>query len=271
MKPKPFHTCDRFAIQSAERPSGFRMQNLHSHITYELYFLEKGQHNCIIGNNLYQISAQDVVLFRPNVLHKSHDTKGHTRTCVYFTDEFLHEYYTDKALNNLLHCFEKDIITLDNETYHKIQKLLSKIKKEDLADSSNQIFMYCGEILRILTKHMNDPRKEPSFQSSEKLTPIFSYIADNYKDINGLDEIAARFYISTSYLCRVFKKHTGMTISHYINQIKIQHACELLANTDKTTTAIAYECGFNSSMYFCKTFKEQMGCSPSEFRNSTTE
>ena len=260
-----------FAIQSVERPSGYHMKNLHAHNTYELYFLEKGQHSCIIGNQLYQISAQDVALFRPNVLHKSHDTKGHTRTCVYFTADFLHEYFTAKALNNLLRCFEKDVITLDNETYHKIQKLLVKLKREATTENYDQIFMHCGEVLRILTKHMNDPRKEPSFTSNEKMTPIFSYIADNYKNITGLDEIADKFYISTSYLCRVFKKHTGMTISQYVNQIKIQHACELLANTDKTSTAIAYECGFNSSMYFCTTFKEQMGCSPTEFRNSTTE
>ena len=113
---------------------------------------------------------------------------------------------------------------------------------------------------------MNDPRKEPTFLSSEKLTPVLSYIADNYRELNSLEEIAEHFFVSSSYLCRVFKKHTGMTLSHYINQIKIQHACELLIDTTKNVTEIAFECGYNSSMYFCKTFKEQMGCTPSEFR-----
>ena len=76
-------------------------------------------------------------------------------------------------------------------------------------------------------------------------------------------------YISTPHLCRIFKKHTGMTVSHYINHVKLQHGCELLVHTNMSITEIALQCGFNSSMYFCKTFKSQMGCTPTEFREAT--
>ncbi|MGN0107165.1 MAG: helix-turn-helix transcriptional regulator, partial [Hominilimicola sp.] len=99
-----------------------------------------------------------------------------------------------------------------------------------------------------------------------KLTPILSYITQNYNSISGIEEVASRFYITKYHLCRLFKQHTGLTITHYITQIRLQHACELLTDTNKSVTAIAMECGFNSSMYFCKTFKKNIGMTPSEFR-----
>lgn len=269
MNIKHYHACDTFAIETVERPEGFNMQYLHHHEAYELYFLEMGQHGYLINDKYIQVATQDVVLLEPNVLHKSHNAKRYNRTCVYFTENFLREFYTDAALKQLLSCFDKDIISLDKETYFKAQRLLGALKKLDEKDDSFGIHVFLGNLLRLLCKHQDDPRKEPAMHTTEKMNPILSYISEHYKEITHLDDIAAQFYISTPHLCRIFKKHTGMTVSHYINHVKLQHGCELLVHTDMSITEIALECGFNSSMYFCKTFKSQIGCTPSEFREAT--
>jgi AraC-like DNA-binding protein len=72
--------------------------------------------------------------------------------------------------------------------------------------------------------------------------------------------------MSKYYLCRIFKEATGVTLTHYINNIKIQNACHMLVNTDRSILEIGNACGFNSSMYFCKIFKEALSVTPSEFR-----
>lgn len=266
---KPYHACDAFDIETVKRPNGYNMKHLHYHKAYELYFLEMGQHGYLINDKFIQVFTQDVVLLEPNILHKSHNTKSYNRTCVYFTEEFLREYYTEKALNSLLQCFSKTVISLDKEAFFKAQRLLEKIKKKYAVGDNNGIHINLGNLLTLLNEHQNAPRKEPALHSTEKMTPVLTYITEHYKEITRLEEIATKFYISTPHLCRVFKKHTGMTIAHYINHVKIQHACELLVQTNMTITEIALECGFNSSMYFCKTFKTQIGCTPSEFRNNT--
>ena len=51
------------------------------------------------------------------------------------------------------------------------------------------------------------------------------------------------------------------------NMLKIQKACDLLHDTTKNSTEIALDCGFNSTMYFCKTFKSILGMTPSEYRS----
>ncbi len=67
-------------------------------------------------------------------------------------------------------------------------------------------------------------------------------------------------------LCRTFKKLTGYTVIQYINILKIQKACDLLHETRKSITEIALDCGFNSTMYFCKTFKAILNITPTDYR-----
>lgn len=267
---KHYHACDAFEIETVTRPEGFNMRYLHHHEAYELYFLEMGQHGYLINDKYMQVFTQDVVLLEPNVLHKSHNAKSYNRTCVYFTEAFLRDFYTCSALKSLLECFEKDIISLDKETFFSTQRLLETLKRQKAEGDIRGIQLYLGNLLRLLSHHKDDPRKEPAMHTMEKMTPILSYITEHYKEITHLDEIAAQFFVSTPHLCRIFKKHTGMTVSHYINHVKLQHACELLTQTDKSITEIALECSFNSSMYFCKTFKAHIGYTPSEFRNLTS-
>ena len=269
MNIKHYHACDDFAFIPAEQPDEYNTQNLHHHDAYELYFLEIGQHGYLINDKYLQVSTQDVILLKPNVLHKNHNTRCHNRTCVYFTHEFISQFYTESAIRQLLACFDAESISLDKETYFKAQRLLGALKKLHSKGDIYGVHVFLGNLLRLLCNHMNDPRKEPTIHATEKMNPILSYISENYKTITHLDDIAARFYISTPHLCRFFKKHTGMTVSHYMNHVKLQHGCDLLVNTDLSITEIAMECGFNSSMYFCKTFKSQIGCTPSEFRENT--
>ena len=75
-------------------------------------------------------------------------------------------------------------------------------------------------------------------------------IRDSYDTINGLDDIANNFYMSKCYLCRKFKNDTGMTLTQYINHVRIQKSCELLAATDMTIAQISISCGYDSQAYY---------------------
>ena len=96
---------------------------------------------------------------------------------------------------------------------------------------------------------------------------ILDYINENYVKIVNLDEISEKFYITKSHLCRIFKKTAGLSVIKYINGLKIQKACYLLDKTELSITEIAFECGYNSTMYFCRIFKQLTGFSPLKYRN----
>jgi len=98
------------------------------------------------------------------------------------------------------------------------------------------------------------------------ISEIIEYIGKNYREINSLDEIASKFYITKYYLCRLFKENTGIPVMKYINTLKIRHASKLLSETKKTSGEISSLCGFNTTMYFCRIFKQISGMTPSDYR-----
>jgi transcriptional regulator GlxA family with amidase domain len=65
---------------------------------------------------------------------------------------------------------------------------------------------------------------------------------------------------------RIFQQATGASPVHYLLNLRISHAAELLKHSDCSITDIAYECGFQDSSYMTKQFKKQMGTTPRMFR-----
>ena len=57
-----------------------------------------------------------------------------------------------------------------------------------------------------------------------------------------------------------------MSVSEFIVSVKLKRSLELLRNSGKTVSEIAYEVGFSSPSYFAKCFKNQFRISPTEYR-----
>jgi AraC-like DNA-binding protein len=72
--------------------------------------------------------------------------------------------------------------------------------------------------------------------------------------------------VSKSHLCRVFKKATGQTASQYLNHVRIERACRMLAETDIPIEEIAFASGFNNPSYFFRVFRKEVGKLPLEWR-----
>lgn len=257
-----------FAIEYIKHNAEHRMPQFHYHQSYELYVLEEGSHDFLIDDAIYGIDAGDVALLKPSLFHKSRNNQFCARTCVYFTDRFLKKYYTDRSIRSLLKCFEQEIVTVSKEDLPRVKKLLLQLEKEREADEDNRIFVYLAELLTLLNRNRHTSKEAKSYTAHARIAPVLSYIHTNYNQIGTIEEIADRFYLSKYYLCRIFKESTGLTLLQYINNIKIQQACNLLVHTDMTILEVATACGFNSSMYFCKMFKAALSVTPGEFRKS---
>ena len=79
--------------------------------------------------------------------------------------------------------------------------------------------------------------------------------------------MAQDLFLSRSYLSTKFKKETGMTLSQYIQEQKIEKAKSLLKTTDRSILEIATYLGFSSQGYFQNVFKKLTGMTPKEYRN----
>lgn len=86
----------------------------------------------------------------------------------------------------------------------------------------------------------------------------------------GLKEIMTFSNYDKKYLCYVFKKYTGVTMTEYLNHARLNYASSLLKNTNKTVSEIALESGFSSTSYFNVIFRRRFGITPKQLRKMKT-
>lgn len=101
-------------------------------------------------------------------------------------------------------------------------------------------------------------------QLSEK---AMKYIEENIADDLSPEQIADHLHISASHLSRTFKKAADISLTDYINQVRIGRAKELLRGTDIYIYAVSEMVRYHDATYFSSIFKKLVGVSPSEYRN----
>lgn len=104
--------------------------------------------------------------------------------------------------------------------------------------------------------------------SFKKITPVIEYANKHYSEKVCLNDLSCVLHTDKYYLCKIFKKTTGMTFFQYLNRVRLYNAEILLVSTSKSIMQIALECGFSTAQYFNSTFVKAKGCSPSQYRKA---
>ena len=98
---------------------------------------------------------------------------------------------------------------------------------------------------------------------------VYNYLMKNFKRKVSLEEVATHVNQNPTSLCRYFKQNTKKSIFESLNEIRVEYACKLLANSDFTIAQIAYESGYNNLSNFNKQFKKVLGKSPKDYKESS--
>ncbi len=123
-------------------------------------------------------------------------------------------------------------------------------------------------ILYLLQNHARcETRINPgNLRNSDRIKIMLQYILTHYSEEISITDLAATSIISASEVLRCFHSTIHVTPVQYIKQLRIEKAAELLADTDLSSVEIAFQCGFQSSSYFTKTFREIKGRTPLDYR-----
>lgn len=121
---------------------------------------------------------------------------------------------------------------------------------------------------RLLNRGALTPSEETgSIHTDRKIQKdMVSYIYRHYGERVTLSDIAASGHVSRSKCCTVFRRYLQQSPVEFLNAYRLKMGRELLENTEKSITEIAFSCGFNHLSYFSKRFQESYGCTPREYR-----
>lgn len=120
--------------------------------------------------------------------------------------------------------------------------------------------LQCGELV------IEDSKSE-SNSDLEIQKNMVSFIYQHYAEKISLNEIAASGNVSRSKCCLIFKHYLQQSPVDFLNTFRLKTSCNLLRDTEKSITEIAFSCGFNHLSYFSKQFIKNFGCTPREYRN----
>ena len=104
--------------------------------------------------------------------------------------------------------------------------------------------------------------------SNDLIYQTVSYISANFKKKFSLEEMAKDLGVSKYVLSRLFSKTFHRNFNQYLNDARLNYACQRLENTSDSITNICLYSGFESQRTFNRVFKERYKISPSDYRSS---
>ncbi len=107
---------------------------------------------------------------------------------------------------------------------------------------------------------------EMAANTNSVVNRVKKYIGNNISEELTRVQLADFVYLSPDYLSRVFKQETGMQLTEYIAQKRIQGAKRLLKETDMSIGDIAFAVGYSNWAYFSKVFREKCQETPAQYR-----
>ena len=134
------------------------------------------------------------------------------------------------------------------------------------ANSRSAVFSICNaainEIFRVVT-----PKPDMEDYTLQKAK---AFIRENYMKDISLDDIANVVYLNPVYFSRFFKLSTGMNVTDYLIEVRMKAAISLLKERQYKIYEISERCGYKSSKYFAKAFKQYTGYTPTEYSRLIT-
>lgn len=109
-------------------------------------------------------------------------------------------------------------------------------------------------------------RSAGSGSDKEFLDSVVHFMHENIERKITLGEIAAFAGYSSSHFSAMFCELTKQSPMAYLNQLRIQTACELLDFTGMKVNQVCHKVGIEDPYYFSRLFRQIMGCSPREYR-----
>ena len=106
-------------------------------------------------------------------------------------------------------------------------------------------------------------------QKIERYKILTSYMEENLSKNITLSELSNLTSTNPQYLCRFFKEISGISPIQYLINRRIDMACAMLLETDKSILTISMDCGFDNVSYFIRKFKQKNGVTPREYRKRT--
>ena len=257
---------------SHNRDPYFRTMEFHAHDFLELYYFLDGSVTYYIEDQVYDLCPGDLLIIPAGKMHRpviANEHAAYERMVLWITPQYLQSI--DSPAGDLQKNLQKVgehgyCVPFRGDETVFVTALLKKLLYMQKNDTDPKFCAGAGELYLwtifrsygvIDTTHRNETQVIPQ---------VIRYITEHFSEPLTLEDIAAEFFVSKSYLNRHFKAYTNSTVYAYIMALRLTHARRMLREGIPAVEA-GRECGFSDYSTFYKAFKTQTGLSPQQFKS----
>jgi AraC-like DNA-binding protein/ligand-binding sensor protein len=125
-------------------------------------------------------------------------------------------------------------------------------------------------LLKVFVQYLGDYASRRALAAStdepNAVARAKEYVQSQVGEPITLGQVAQQVHLNRYYFCKLFRKATGLTLTEYVSQVRLEKAKTLLGDPSLRVSEIAYAAGFGSIPRFNCVFKQQVGMAPTEFR-----
>lgn len=246
----------------------FRTIEFHAHDFLELYLFLDGSVTYYIEDQVYDLCPGDLLIIPPGRMHRpviANERAAYERMVLWVELDYIARI--DSAAGELQAAL-RGIgangyrVPLRGDDLIFAASLFRRIVKMERGGvfTSSAIRLYLKDAFEAYSLIEKEARGETAV-----IPQVIRYLTEHFREPLRLDDLAARFFISKSYLNRHFKAYTNATVYAYLMALRITHARRMLRE-GATAAEAGRECGFSDYSTFYKAFKAQTGITPQEFK-----
>lgn len=235
----------------------------HIHQFSELVFVMDGVLDAVIDGKEYSIHPGEIAVITPFQMHgfSSKDT-AKFYMCV-FTNNCVPNYHVDVEF---FHNRENSVFVATDAIKVQIAEMLEEIHhplsvSDDVVPRKIKALFYS-----VFSEFVTDNKAVLSNKKNNVLSSIFLYINEHYKEKITLKTVSKALGYNPKYLSQCLSALPDMSFPTILNSLRIDHAKNLLLNSDFKIIDIAYECGFENEQSFHRTFLKLSGMTPGKYR-----
>ena len=249
-------------------------ENIHLHECCEILFCISGGKTFFIDERIYEVEDGDIFVLNQFEAHKitSDPSLEFKRYVMQIHPEFL--YASSSSDTDLSRCFNvrgdnvSHKLSLSLEETEKMKHIFRKMSAEPAFGNDILKNIAAVEILTIVNRHFFEKNRHYTYHSdyeNKTIVKAIKFINEGFSEDLSLEDVAKSCYVSINELCRLFKKHTGTTVTKYILSRRMTEAKKLLRNGESVLGA-AEKCGFSDYTSFIRAFKRTVGIPPGKYK-----
>ncbi len=249
----------------AAAPTNAHFQ-LHNHSDYEILLFLEGDAKYVVEDKMYTLEPGDLIIIRKHEFHRIYHNSPtpYRRVVLMVSPAFFQENscpdYEAQFLNAPLGTGNKIAAdTVRSSGLYDAFLRYRKYSEEYLLPADTPVLK--SAIIEILYLINRISHFSSSDCSTSPVKSVILYLNNNYNTDVTLDALQERFYISKYYLCREFRKATGLTVHEYIRRKRLTRVRELRSQGLRINDA-ALEAGFNDYSSFYRAFQKEYGIPP---------